>query len=229
MSESLIIGMGQVGNGLFNVLLGKTSVATRDKEQVVIGRRIDILHICIPYSDDFKREVRGYKSLYNPKLTIVYSTVPIGTCEEIGVVHSPVEGKHPELAKSIMIAPRWLGSSDKELLGKAVDFWAPFTQVRALPSADYTEWLKLRSTAKYGINIVWSDYENKVSKEIGMDYSAIRQFDMDYNELYENLGLKDFKRYILNPPKGKIGGHCLVPNAKMLNEQFPNKWLEEIK
>ena len=128
-----------------------------------------------------------------------------------------------------MNSPRWVGSSDKQARKLATAFWEAFVPVRALPSADFTEWLKLRSTSKYGINIVWTGYEAEVSKKLGMDFSAVRQFDMDYNALYENLGMHEYKRYILDPPKGKIGGHCVVPNAKMLNKQYPNKWLEEIK
>lgn len=228
MASSLIVGMGQIGNGLFKVLLGKVPVIARDITATQIVGEVDIMHICIPYSVKFEKAVKDYIKLYNPKLTIVYSTVPIGTCERLKVVHSPVEGKHPELAKSLLSMQRWLGSSDKEMLKVAKNFWEKIVPVRAMPKADFTEWLKLRSTAKYGVNIAWADYEAEVSKKLGMDFSAIRQFDTDYNLLYDKLEMTQFKRYILDAPNGKIGGHCIVPNAKLLDEQYPNDWLKKI-
>lgn len=221
--------MGKVGNGLYSVLKTKVVVYCRDAKPVVIGTKIDYLHICIPYNDKFEKQVKDYIKLYNPTLTIVYSTVPIGTCEKLKVVHSPIEGKHPALGLSIINSPRWLGSSDNKLLTKAAQFWKKFVPVREMPSANYTEWLKLRSTATYGINIVWADYSARVSKKLGLDFSAVRQFDIDYNLMYQKLGMPVYSRYILEPPNGKIGGHCLIPNAEILDEQHPHDMLKMIK
>lgn len=227
--RNLVIGMGEVGKGVFDVLLGVYPTECRDKDPLIIPHKVDVLHICIPYSDKFDEAVRGYLKLYSPKYTIVYSSVPIGTCEGLGVVHSPVEGKHPAIGLSIKNMARWLGSSDQKALDEAGKFWEKITKIRKLPSADYTEWLKLRSTSKYGINLAWTDYEAKVSKELGMDFSAVRQFDMDYNGLYTRLGMHQYQRYVLDPPEGKIGGHCVVPNAELLDEQYPSPMLKIIK
>jgi len=95
-------------------------------------------------------------------------------------------------------------------------------------SSKFTEFLKIRSTAKFGINLVWTDYENSIAQDIGMSYGAIKTFDEDYNNLYAELGLPEFSRYIIDPPNGKIGGHCVVPNAELLNKQYPSELLEMI-
>ena len=67
-----------------------------------------------------------------------------------------------------------------------------------------------------------------VADKIDMDFELLKEFDRDYNKLYHELGENWAQRYILDPPEGKIGGHCLVPNAKLLNEQYPNEWLEKL-
>lgn len=224
----LIVGMGEVGNGLMKVLQGRYAVMARDKDPILVTDKIVVLHICIPWSDDFEKAVKGYMELYKPAVTIVYSTVPIGTCEKLKVVHSPIEGKHPNLGLSIQNMARWIASSDEKQLAQAEDVWKEIVPVRKLPNASWTEWLKLRSTSKYGINIAWADYEAKVTEELGMNFAAVKQFDLDYNNLYQRLGMLQFQRYILDPPKGKIGGHCVVPNAKVLNEQHPDKMLDLI-
>lgn len=224
----LVIGMGEVGNGLFDVLIGRHHVMARDKDPILITDPIYALHISIPWSDKFEEEVKKYIAAYKPMVTIVYSTVPIGTCERLGAVHSPVEGKHPAIGLSIRNSARWIGSSDENQLNKAEDIWKDIVPVRKMPKADFTEWLKLRSTSKYGVNIAWADYEAKVSKELGLDFVAVKQFDLDYNNMYQRLGMLQFQRYVLDPPEGKIGGHCVVPNAELLKEQFPSEMLDLI-
>lgn len=229
--RNLIIGKGQIGTSLYEVFRRAKAVFIRDIDGPDYAG-IDILHIAFPYSDGFIHDVSNYIEQYGPNLVIVYSTVPIGTCEKIGenVVHSPIEGRHPNLKESIEIGARWLGCQDSKAIHRAVKFWSPFVKtIRTMPKADYTEFLKLRSTAKFGINLVWTDYEAKISNDIGMDFEALKEFDADYSDLYSALGYPQFKRYILDPPKGKIGGHCIVPNAELLDKQYPNPMLKMIK
>ena len=231
IETSLIIGRGEIGKALFGFLREvKAEVFIRDAKPTKVPK-IDILHIAFPYSEDFVKHVQAYMEQYDPLLTIVYSTLPIGTTKEIGdnVVHSPIEGRHPALEASIAIGVRWLGSENKSALADAVIFWQQYVKtIRTVNSSDNTEFLKLRSTAKYGINLVWTDYEAKVSKDLGMDYESVKQFDLDYNSLYETLQAPQFKRYILDPPNGEIGGHCIVPNAELLDVQHPHDLLKMI-
>lgn len=229
---SLVIGMGEVGTALYKVLNRSKVVYARDVKQTDHDNdQISVLHIAFPYSMDFVNQVRNYIELYSPDLVIVYSSVPIGTCAQIGenIVHSPIEGKHPSLEDSILISPRWLGCIDPVALEQAVQFWVVLVStVRTLASANFTEFLKLRSTSKFGLNLAWADYEKQVADELGMDYSALQNFDIDYNILYQQLNMNQFQRYILAPPEGVIGGHCVVPNAELLNEQYPSPMLDEI-
>lgn len=227
----LVIGAGEIGKSVYEVLNRHVVVFLRDIEDD--GRRgIDVLHIAIPYSERFADIVREYQEVYGPKLTMIYSTVPVGTCEGIGdhIVHSPVEGRHPHLAKSILEFPRWVAAKDPEALQMAAELWLPISGVvRTMKDSRFTEWLKMRSTSKYGAALVWADYEKQVSMTLGMDFQANKDFDDDYNRLYKKLKLPQFQRYLLDPPNGEIGGHCVVPNAELLDEQYPHPILKLIK
>lgn len=229
---SLIIGMGEIGTAMYKVINRSKIVYARDiADTDHDADDVDILHIAFPYSAGFVNELNSYIEFYDPTLVIVYSTVPVGTCESLGtnIVHSPVEGKHPDLEESIATSPRWLGCADLLALEAAVQFWIPLVKVvRTLDSSRFTEFLKLRSTSKYGINLAWTDYEKSVSDQLGMNFNALQDFDRDYNQLYYDMGLPEFQRYILDPPGGHIGGHCVVPNAEILNEQYPFAMLDEV-
>jgi hypothetical protein len=187
--------------------------------------KFDMMFVAIPYTDKFVDIVADYQKKYEPKNIIIFSTVAIGTCDKLGAVHSPVEGMHPNLANSIKTATRWLGGECKEFLDLLSMAKIKYKQV-AEPK--YTEFLKLRSTSLYGLNIEFARYGKKVADEIGMEFEFIKDFDRDYNRLYQNLGKTEYHRYILNPPTGKIGGHCVVPNAKILDEQYPDEFLKRI-
>jgi hypothetical protein len=233
MANEIIVGMGQIGKALREIIGPCMVYDVAKKNEVDSSTPVDVMHVAFPHDKDFETEVKQYKERWNPRLTIIYSTVPIGTTERLqpGVVHSPIEGKHPDLEKSIRIMPRWIGSSDRDARERAVAYWYAkvLGGVRTVESADHTEFLKLRSTAKYGVNIAWADYEKSVADKIKMKYALIKRFDMDYNFLYEKLGMIQYQRYILDPPKGKIGGHCVVSNADILDEQYPNDMLKEIR
>lgn len=227
---NLIIGSGEIGTSLYEVLKEKHDTYIRDINPTETPKP-DILHICFPPSPTFVDDVRGYIEEYDPELVIVYSSTPIGTCEQIGdnIVHSPVEGRHPKLAEGFETFPRWVGCKDGKALSQACSLWQTMVEtIRPVDSASVTEMLKMRSTAKYGVNLVWADYEKQLTDAVGTDFNAVKVYDFDYNYLYEKTGWPQFSRYILDPPNGTIGGHCVVPNAELLDEQYPHEMLKMI-
>ncbi len=232
--RNLVIGLGEVGKALQEVLDCEGYDITDEHPYRVHGAafQFEVIHVAFPWSEEFVEAVQEYQRLLNPDLTIIYSTVPIGTSESLGAVHSPVEGHHPDVTGSINIGIRWLGSTDEHLLDLAQEVWEEVIAIglHIADSADFTEFLKLRSTSRYGINIAFADYEADVASKLGMPYDLLMEYDRDYNYLYRFLtkGGSDVGRYVLTDPQGKIGGHCVVPNAKILYEQYPHNMLLDI-
>lgn len=220
--NALLVGYGEVGRGVYECLsrFHDISIHDKDKGKVIDSGNFDVLLVAIPYSEDFVDIVKEYTDKFNIFDVIVFSTVKIGTCSRINrCVHSPVEGRHPDIGKSISKMKRFVGG----ISDTVVAFFAlTGLDVVYLDKPEYTEFLKLRSTTLYGVNIEFARYSKEVADDIGMDFEYIKEFDLEYNKLYKGLGLDNFSRYILDAPKGKIGGHCVVPNAKLLDEQYPN-------
>ncbi len=225
--KCVLVGMGEVGKAVYEVFNQHHPIDTydiRDSEKPV--GPYEVLLVAIPYSEDFVDIVNAYRTEWRVRCTIIFSTVQIGTTRRIpGAVHSPVEGKHPKLARSILLMPRWVGGKNDLALRF---FRAARIEPKVVHKPEWTEFLKLRSTSKYGVNIEWTRYEGEVAKELGMDFSLVKEFDKDYNLLYLRLGMPQFSRYILEPPQGNLGGHCIVPNARLLDERYPGDFLKEI-
>ena len=144
----LIVGYGEIGKAVHDII-DEQSIDIIDEGYTTPGKNrvIDIMHICFPYDNKFIDEVNRYMSLYEPAHTIIYSTVAIGTTLKLpNAVHSPVEGKHPNLASSMRIMPRWIGADDKEERAFFEGYFAgKGIQVRAVNSTLFTEFLKLRN------------------------------------------------------------------------------------
>lgn len=234
--KSLIIGLGEIGTAVKQVIEAIDDVYTYDTDPEKVTRlvfkKIDILHVCFPPGENFIKDVYKYIEEWEPDHVIVWSSTPIGTCAAISssTVHSPVEGVHPNLAAGIRAMVRFLGCEEQSEL----DFFEEYFDSLNLASqtfkdSRFTEFLKLRSTSKYGINLAWTDYEKSVTDDLGMDFQAVIDYDEAYNSLYQSIGMQQYQRYLLTPPEGKIGGHCIIQNAEILDEQYPNEMLKLIK
>lgn len=228
--RSLVIGFGEIGKAVKAVTEAEF---TMDKTYTIVPTGVDVMHICFPYSETFVEDVRAYMQQFEPLHVIVYSTVPIGTCEKIGdfVAHSPVEGKHPDLELSIRTMERWVGCDDeKELMFYRSFFGEMYMKVRAVPSSRFTEALKLLSTTEYGVNIAFAKYKADIADVLEMPYELMQEWNREYNRLYKELGMeKRFQKYVLDKPSGPIGGHCVVPNVELLGLDFPSPFLKIIK
>lgn len=226
----LVIGVGQIGTAVWgNLVSAKLDVTPLEKDEPLKGD-YDVLHVCFPPSDSFVSDVKRYQVRFNAKCTIIYSSTPIGVTKQIPkAVHTPVEGVHPRLEYSIKTFKRWIGYNDLETAEIAKLIWEEITDVELVKNSDFTEFLKLASTSKYGINIVWAQYMADTAKQLGMEYKLVKDWDRSYNQLYTKMHLPHYRKYILDPPNGPIGGHCIVPNAEILDEQFPSDLLKMIK
>ncbi len=208
--RSLIIGYGEVGKGLHKVL-GKAywidiEGGTYQAEEV------DVVHICIPYSEDFNWEVNFWKE---EALVIVHSTVPVGTCDKLGVVHSPIRGVHPHMEKGIRTFVKYFGGKDAK---KAANIFKKLgIKTRVYKDAKTTEALKLWDTTQYGRLIMLEKEIHNWCEKNKVDFNAVyTQANKDYNEGYVKLGRPEVVRPYLKHIPGPIGGHCVIPNSKIL-------------
>jgi len=220
--RALLVGYGEIGKSVHEVFSKYHLIDVHDpvKGKICNSMGYDLLLVAIPYSDKFVDIISGYRDEYRCKDILVFSTVPIGTCSKLGACHCPVEGKHPNLAKSIAITSKWFGGTSKvcyEFI-KQAGF-----EIHCLDKPEFTEFLKLRSTTLYGVNIEFARYSKEVCDAIGLKYEEVKRWDTWVNTLYQSMGMPQYTRYILEPPEGSKGGHCVAPNAKLLNKQFPNE------
>jgi UDP-N-acetyl-D-mannosaminuronate dehydrogenase len=228
-----ILGYGEVGSAMAK-FYNNPKIKDLDRDDGLMG--VEVLHVCLPWLDNFVEIIKKEIEEIKPKLIIIHTTTPPGITKKIAdltgalVVHSPIRGMHPDLHPSIKTFVKYIGTDNEEagrLAREHLESLGMKTKVFQ-PSAT-TELGKLLSTSYYGVCIAWHGEMKRMCDELGIDFDkAVTDFTKTYNEGYTKLGKKNVMRPVLYPPKGGIGGHCITPNAEILEGCKPGKFIEII-
>jgi len=235
-----IIGVGEIGSAVSQLYTGDTyNVLLKDVEVDDSLELYDLeyIHICIPYTESFSQIVTDYIKEYSPKNVIIHSTVKVGTTanliQETGhsnIFHSPIRGVHPNLLEGLTTFSKYLGVEEVDDYALEVlnHLGSLNLDLLLVTPAATSEIAKLFSTSYYGLCIAWHGEMKVMCDKAGVDFGlAVTEWTKSYNEGYTKLGMGNVCRPVLTPPTN-IGGHCIIPNAELLKEQFDSACLDLI-
>src|SRR5438128_10187391 len=105
----VVVGLGEVGRPLFEIASRHHQTIGVDVEPVVKKfQGIDVMHICFPFQiEDFVSEATRRIEYFKPALTIINSTVAVGTTRAVAersgaaVVDRLVRGKQLRLLEAL--------------------------------------------------------------------------------------------------------------------------------
>ena len=222
----VILGMGEVGETLFNLLV--------DRKFDCIGIDLDdskcknytenetienpqYLHVCLPgeltgFTDIV---VNWINKIKNTKVVIIHSTVKPGTTKtiqekfSIPILFSPVRGVHRRFLDDIKKYTKFISFDGAEIDSKIkTDLENRFEKVDWMSTTKTAELAKiLVDTTYYGWLINYAQITKMICEKENVDFDEMWKFA---DEIHENLG---------NRPKmfpGIIGGHCVIPNLNLV-------------
>lgn len=223
----MVVGLGEVGRPIFEV-------ASRYHRTIGVDisppsepvADVDIMHICYPYGiEDFVAESARYIELFRPALTIINSTVSVGTTRAVAertgaaVVNSPVRGKHARMVEDILKYTKFVGAIDRADGQRAAKHFESLgMKTKVLSSPEATELAKLTETTYFGVLIAWAQEVERYCDQSGQDYEEVVSF---YDEINYLPPVKYFP--------GIIGGHCVMPNINILNRWVRSEILRAIE
>lgn len=226
-TNSVIIGMGEIGKSLSLLLEKKHQIVEVDITEQPNAESVDVMHVCIPYSKKFIIEVKRYKKKYKPNYTVIHSTVPPGTADKCKSYYSPVRGIHPHLEASLKMFVKYLAPRSDYLVKYFRDVGV---EIEEHDSTKSLEAMKLYCTTLYGLNIIAEKEIYNFCKKHNLDFDMVyTKSNQTYNEGYEKLGFPQYTRYNLKHHDGKIGGHCVIPNCEILNTDIAKFILKQNK
>lgn len=214
--QILVVGVGEVGSPLAEVLERKYPVLRHDLKPLEFSDPIGVMHLCFPYQSraQFVKAAVAYVGRFKPELTIVNSTVVPGTVRTIvrktgaPVAYSPVRGKHSRMAQELLHYTKFVAALEPGVAQRAAEhFQAVGMAVRTVDRLETLELAKLAETTYFGVLIAFAQELNRLVEQVGGDYSEVIEF-------FDEVDFLPKTHYF----PGFIGGHCVIPNIGLLKQ-----------
>ncbi len=220
----IVVGLGEVGKPLLRILERSYDCAGIDIQPVRVNRPGSVLHICYPFQiEDFVGTTVTYIDNFKPKLTIINSTVGVGTTRKIQlrvdtpVVYSPVRGKHARMEKDMLRYRKFVvGVSPQATQLANQHFAGAGFKVATFPTVEVGELSKLIETTWLGMLVGWAQEIDRLAGQCGGSYEDVNAFIEEIDYLPKNVF------------PGYIGGHCVMPNIAILRQAFTSGFLDVI-
>ena len=227
VDQVMVVGLGEIGKPLLEVLSKHHETVGVDiSPPAESPGDIDVMHVCYPFKiDDFIGETVRYMKKYQPRLTVINSTVSVGTTRTIAeragmpMVNSPVRGKHIRMAQDLLRYDKFVGGTDKDSAEKAArHFESVGMKTRILSSAEATELAKLTETTYFGVIIAWAQEVERYCDQLGLNYDEVAS-------IYEEVPFFPPVKYF----PGVIGGHCVMSNIEILSRMVQSDLLKAVE
>jgi UDP-N-acetyl-D-mannosaminuronate dehydrogenase len=224
MNTVLVVGMGEVGRPLLTILSRHYRCVGVDRDPVPHDGPTSVMHICFPSQvPDFVAETVRYIDKYRPELTIINSTVVPGTTREVQrlagrpVAYSPVRGKHARMAEDMLRYRKFVAAVDAETQERAcAHFSAAGFTVDGFRTPEIGELSKLIETTWLGILVGWAQEAERFAQFFGGSFEDVDRFIEEVEFLPSGIF------------PGVIGGHCVMPNIQLLQQQFDSEFLRAV-
>ena len=228
-SSVAVVGLGEVGRPLLDLMrdAGLPAIGVDvDTSVLPPPGTIDVMHICFPFEiDDFEGETARYIERLAPRLTVIDSTVAVGTTRRVHertgavVAHSPVRGKHAHMREQLEAYVKFIGPlTPRDGAEIAEHFAYAGLRTRVLSSPEASELAKLTETTYFGLLITWAQQVERYCDATGADYEEVIAF-------YGEIGFLPPVDYF----PGVIGGHCVMPNLEILDLVGPAALIDAIR
>jgi len=231
LERDVIVGMGEVGSGLSKILLkeGKPlegyDIDPKKCFQNSCNRtdHIFFLHICIPFKKfpEFRLSILKFVQDYKPKAIVIHSTVAPKTTQkiqsdlDIPVLYSPVRGVHSRMIDDMKRYTKYY-SLDKKFprinVEKAFEIQMSKAGIKTkkMSNSVTLELAKiLTDTSYYGWLIAYAQKTKMIADNYGVDFDEMWSFS------------DEIQKFLNNRPKmfaGMIGGHCILPNLDLIDD-----------
>jgi len=223
--------LGEVGSAIYSILKDagyEVYGVDLKKKESFRGKKINFLHICIPFenSQKFINEVKKLVREVDPERIIIHSSVLPGTSKKIHsitnlpVCYSPIRGQHDSLKQDILRYAKYISPLPKTDCDVFMDHLrnAKLKVIAYNRSPNELELVKILDTCQYLSLIAWAQEAERILRRFGFNYNLLRDFGEEHVKFYPE------KRANIFP--GVAGGHCLVPNAKLILKIYNSPFLK---
>ena len=235
MKKDVVAGIGEIGKPILKLLSKQNITVGFDLNPDLMDQRkfkryknlqTSFLHITIPVTGKFINNVLKLDKKFQPECIVIHSTIKPGTTKKlqeklsIPVIYSATRGIHKRMIYDLKRYTKFFVISENAPRGK----WASSRFVKLMKRCGIKtkkmskpETLELAKiicdTSYLGWLVNYAQLSNRIAIQYGIDYDEMWSFS---DEIHKFLG---------NRPKmypGYIGGHCVIPNLNLINNETLN-------
>ena len=180
------------------------------------------LHVCIPFSKFFLKNIKNLNDQFHPECIVIHSTIrPKTTLQiqntfDIPIIYSATRGVHKRMIQDMKKYTKFFSVYSTAPRSK----WASLQFIKKMKHVGIKtkkmsnplvlELAKIVvDTSYYGWLISYAQLSNMISIKNKVDYDEMWSF------------ADEIQKYLGNRPKmfpGFIGGHCVIPNLSLIDE-----------
>ena len=233
--KNVVAGLGEIGRPIQKLISkGELTIGFDINKKLMnvnkFQKNIDVptetLHVCIPFTSNFRQNVITLCNKFSPKCLVIHSTLQPYTTKklqnklDIPVIFSPTRGVHKRMLYDLKRYTKFFAiepDAPKKI-------WAVRTYSNLMKKCDVKtkrmsdpitlELAKIIcDTSYYGWLISYAQLSNMI---------AINN-KVNYDEMW--LFADEIHKYLGNRPKmfpGVIGGHCVIPNLELVHDHTLN-------
>ncbi|MEM3062114.1 MAG: hypothetical protein QW303_01020 [Nitrososphaerota archaeon] len=234
-TKDIVVGLGEIGIPILKLLSQSRNVVGYDiKKELMDEKKIisasslktDFLHICIPFTKRFVTNVLALTKQFDPKVIVIHSTIEPNTTKKlqdklsIPVIYSATRGVHRRMLYDLKRYTKFYSIENNAPNSQwAVAIFEKTMAKCGVKTKRMSNPLTLElakiicDTSYYGWLITYAQISNMIALKNNVNYDEMWSFA---DEIHKFLG---------NRPKmypGVIGGHCVIPNLNLINNEMLN-------
>jgi UDP-N-acetyl-D-mannosaminuronate dehydrogenase len=228
-SKNVVAGLGEIGLPILK-LISKSVAAigfdidpklmNYEKSEKLKSLKTSILHVCIPFTNNFVDDVTRLSKKFNPDVIVVHSTISPGSTKHlqsllpIPIIYSATRGVHKRMLHDLKRYTKFYAiEQDAPQAKHAISEYSKLMKKCGVRTKLMTNPLTLElakivvDTSYYGWLITYAQLSNMIAIKNNVNYDEMWSFA---DEIHKFLG---------NRPKmypGFIGGHCVIPNLDLI-------------
>ena len=235
MKKDIVAGLGEIGLPILKILSRTKNVLGYDIDEKLMNMNkfkkfekdpTSFLHIAIPFTKKFNANVMSLSKKFQPECIVIHSTISPGTTTQlqkkltIPIIYSATRGIHKQMMKDLKCYTKFYSISNtapkKQWATKAFSKNMKLAGIKTkqMSKPETLELAKIICDTSYlGWLVNYAQVSNLITQKYNVNYDEMWTFS---DEIHAILG---------NRPKmfpGFIGGHCVIPNLQLIDNQTLN-------
>jgi len=231
VKKNVVSGLGEIGKPILQLFSKITTVGYDINPKLMNQKKFieyetletSFLHICIPFTNNFIKNIRSLFKKFKPEYIVIHSTISPYTTKKlqenlpIPIIYSPTRGVHSRMLHDLKRYTKFYAiQPGAPQTRKAIRDYSLLMKKCGVKTKKLSKPITLEiakivaDTSYYGWLINYAQLSNMIAKKHNVDYDEMWSFA---DEIHKFLG---------NRPKmfpGFIGGHCVIPNLDLIHEK----------